>query len=198
MDKHIDSVEYYNKNAEEFYNGSINADMSSSRERFLKYIPDGGRILDAGCGSGRDSKAFIQLGYSVVAFDASREMCKMASELIDQEVWQMRFDEMSFDDEFGGIWACASLLHVHQNEMQSVLAKIKKALIQNGVLYASFKYGNGEIERNDRVFTNYTEDSVKTLLEGAGFEIKECELSHDSRPGRENEMWVNVIGERIS
>ena len=194
MDKHIDSVEYYNKNAEEFYNGSINADMSSSRERFLKYIPDGGRILDAGCGSGRDSKAFIQLGYSVVAFDASREMCKMASELIGQEVWQMRFDEMSFDDEFDGIWACASLLHVSQNEMQSVLAKIKKALVQNGVLYASFKYGDGEIERNDRVFTNYTEDSVKSLLEDAGFEIKECELSHDSRPCRENEMWVNVIG----
>ena len=198
MDKHIDSVEYYNKNAEEFYNGSINADMSSSRKRFLKYIPDGGRILDAGCGSGRDSKAFIQLGYSVVAFDASREMCKMASELIGQEVWQMRFDEMSFDDEFDGIWACASLLHVSQNEMQSVVAKIKKALVQNGVLYASFKYGEGEIERNDRVFTNYTEDSVKSLLEDAGFEIKECELSHDSRPGRENEMWVNVIGERIS
>ncbi len=194
MDKHVDSVEYYNKNAEEFYNGSINADMSSSRERFLKYIPDGGRILDAGCGSGRDSKAFIKLGYSVVAFDASREMCKMASDLIGQEVWQMRFDEMSFDDEFDGIWACASLLHVSQNEMQSVLAKIKKALVQNGVLYASFKYGEGEIERSDRVFTNYTEDSVKALLEDAGFEIKECELSHDSRPGREKEMWVNAIG----
>ena len=99
------NIEYYNKNAEAFFEGTVNADMSLWRDKFEKYVTSGGRILDAGCGSGRDSKAFIQHGYSVVAFDASKEMCRMASELIGQEVWQMKFDEISFDEEFDGIWS---------------------------------------------------------------------------------------------
>ena len=60
MDKNI---EYYNKNAESFFAGTVNADMSLWRDKFTVYIPDGGRILDAGCGSGRDSRAFMQHGY---------------------------------------------------------------------------------------------------------------------------------------
>ena len=120
------NIDYYNIYADDFYAGSVDADMSEWRNRFIKYLPDGGRVLDAGCGSGRDSKAFIVQGYSVVAIDASREMCLRASELLGQEVWQMRFDEMSFDDEFDGVWACASLLHVPVSEMADVLKKIKR------------------------------------------------------------------------
>ena len=97
MDKNI---EYYNENAETFFAGTVNADMSAWRDKFETYVIDGGRILDAGCGSGRDSRAFKQHGYSVVAIDASKEMCRRASELLSQEVWQMKFDEISFDDEF--------------------------------------------------------------------------------------------------
>ena len=97
MDK---NVEYYNDNAQSFYETTVNVDMSYWRYKFESYVADGGRILDAGCGSGRDSKAFKKHGYSVVAIDASREMCRLASELLDQEVWQMRFDEIAFDAEF--------------------------------------------------------------------------------------------------
>lgn len=188
------NIEYYNQNADEFYNGSVNADMSYWRDRFLKYIPDGGRILDAGCGSGRDSKAFIKQGYSVVAFDASREMCKRASELIGQEVWQMRFDEMSFEDEFDGVWACASLLHVSENEIEDVLEKIKASLQKDGILYASFKYGEGTTERKSRFFFNHTEYSLTDILQKYGFEVLECDISRDCRPGREEEKWINIIG----
>ena len=137
------NIEYYNKNAEAFFEGTVNADMSLWRDKFEKYVSSGGRILDAGCGSGRDSKAFIQHGYSVVAFDASKEMCRMASELIGQEVWQMKFDEISFNEEFDGIWACASLLHVHGEELPKTLESLRKALIKSGIIYVSFKYGDG-------------------------------------------------------
>ena len=80
------NIEYYNNNSKEFIENTINSDMSLWRDKFEKYIPDGGHILDAGCGSGRDSKAFFKHGYSVVAFDASREMCKFASEYLGFEV----------------------------------------------------------------------------------------------------------------
>ncbi len=187
------NIEYYNMHADDFFKGSVDADMSEWRNRFIKYLPDGGRVLDAGCGSGRDSKAFIMQGYSVVAIDASREMCLRASELLGQEVWQMRFDEMSFDDEFDGVWACASLLHVPISEMADVLKKIKHGLRPEGIFYASFKYGEGETVKDVRSFTNYTLESVCELLKGAGFRVLECDISYDVRPGREEEKWVNVI-----
>ena len=187
------NIEYYNMHADDFFEGSVDADMSEWRNRFIKYLPDGGRVLDAGCGSGRDSKAFIMQGFSVVAIDASREMCKRASELLGQEVWQMRFDEMSFDDEFDGVWSCASLLHVQVSEMADVLKKIKHGLRPEGIFYASFKYGEGETVKDVRSFTNYTLESVCELLKGAGFRVLECDISYDVRPGREEEKWVNVI-----
>lgn len=193
----MNNIEYYNVNADEFYDKTVNADMSYWHKRFLKYIPDGGRILDAGCGSGRDSKAFIGQGYSVVAIDASREMCKRAANLLGQEVWQMRFDEMSFKDEFDGVWACASLLHVSENEIDDAIQRIKMSLSDNGILYASFKYGDGTTEKHERSFLNYTEETIQEMMERAGFEILECESTTDVRLGREDERWVSIIGRII-
>lgn len=191
------NIEYYNKHAEEFFNGTVNADMSLWRDKFENYVSQGGRILDAGCGSGRDSKAFKQHGFSVVAFDASREMCRMASEFIGQEVWQMRFDEISFDDEFNGIWACASLLHVPEEELANVFSRLNKALVNDGVMYASFKYGEGRMTKGERSFINFTEKSVKDLFADAGFNVLEVGITTDVRLGRDDEKWVNVIGRKI-
>ena len=190
------NIEYYNLNAQSFYENTVEADMSLWRNKFIALLPQGGRMLDAGCGSGRDSKAFIQSGFSVVAFDASKELCKLASELIDQEVWQMKFQEISFDEEFDGVWACASLLHVPSDEIDDVMDRIYKSLQQGGLFYASFKYGEGVRERAERLFTDYTKDSAKALFEKAGFKVIECEESLDVRPGREDEKWINVIARK--
>ncbi len=187
------NIEYYNENAQRFYETTVNVDMSFWRDKFESYVADGGRILDAGCGSGRDSKAFKKHGYSVVAIDASKEMCRLASELLDQEVWQMRFDEIAFDEEFDGIWACASLLHVPMDELPGILNKLRKALKKSGILYASFKYGEGERNRGGRTFSDFTEESVRKLLEEAGFILKDCGVTSDVRPGREDEKWINAI-----
>ena len=193
MDKNI---EYYNENAESFFNNTVNADMSFWRDKFEAYVVNGGRILDAGCGSGRDSKAFKQHGFSVVAFDAAREMCRMASELLGEEVWQMRFDEIAFDEEFDGVWACASLLHVAEDELSSVMKQLHKALKTHGKFYVSFKYGSGTRQRGERSFSDFNEETLQVLLESAGFEIKEIGITTDIRPGRDDEKWVNAISEK--
>lgn len=190
------NIEYYNQNADSFYENSVEADMSEWQNRFLCHIPAGGRILDAGCGSGRDSKAFIKKGFSVVAFDASREMCKRASELLGQEVWQMRFEEMSFEDEFDGVWACASLLHVNEQDLPEILKKIHKSLKVNGLFYASFKYGEGKRERGERSFIDFTEESIKPILVMSRFDVIETGITSDIRPGRKNEKWTNVIARK--
>ena len=199
MEDHLNTtinanIEYYNKNADIFFAGSVNADMSDDRKKFLVYVPAGGRILDAGCGSGRDSKAFLDAGYNVVAFDASEEMRKRASKFIGKEVLDLRFEDISFDKEFDGIWASASLLHVSMNELPEVISKMNRALKENGAIYASFKYGEGTTPRGERLFSDFSEKSIVPLFENAGFEIISVEVGPDSRPGREAEKWVSVIG----
>ena len=79
--------------------------MLSLQQEFLSYIPKGGTILDLGCGSGRDSKAFIEQGYAVEAVDGSQEMCKVASEYIGQKVICARFQDYKPNKLFDGVWA---------------------------------------------------------------------------------------------
>ena len=189
-----ENIDYYDKNAAEFIEGTLHADMSEWRRRFLKYVKKGGCILDAGCGSGRDSKAFMQDGFKVAAFDASTEMCKAAAAYTGLEVKQMMFQELDYCDEFDGIWACASLLHVSYDELPDVIRRLKRALKKDGVIYVSFKYGTEETTKGGRTFSNFTEKTVKTLMDNAGFAIKECVVSEDVRPDRAGEKWVNVIG----
>jgi SAM-dependent methyltransferase len=170
--------------------------MSDVQSRFLTFVPAGGRILDAGCGSGRDSKAFLDAGYDVVSFDASEEMCRRASEYIGKPALNMRFEDVAYEAEFDGIWACASLLHVPVEELPDVLKKMGRALKPGGVMYASFKYGEGTVFRGERQFSDFTEVSIVPLFEQAGFEIVSNIVGSDSRPGREDEKWVNVIGKK--
>ncbi len=192
------NVEYYNENADSFFAGSVEADMSEDRDKFLSFLPKTGKILDAGCGSGRDSKAFLAAGYDVVSFDASPEMCKRASEYIGREVTNMRFEDMSFEDEFVGIWASASLLHVPVGELPKIMQKMNAALKSGGTMYASFKYGDGTKMRGERKFSDFNEKTIVPLFENAGFKILINEVGHDNRLGRESEMWVEVIATKIS
>lgn len=192
----MNNVDYYNKNADAFFEGSVNADMSQPRGEFTALLPKGARVLDAGCGSGRDSRAFLDEGFSVVSFDASEEMCKRAAKYTGQEVANMRFEDVSFDREFDGIWASASLLHVPMAELPGIMKKMCAALKDGGVMYASFKYGDGTVMRGERQFSDFNEKTVVSLFEGAGFDILYNEVGPDNRPGRENEMWVEVIGRK--
>lgn len=138
------TLSYYDENATAFCEGTRNADMSEMRGRFQQYLKPGDLILDAGCGSGRDSKFFMESGYRVVALDGSKEMCRQASAYLGQEIQCRRFEEIDEKEVYDGIWACASLLHVPYELLPKVIARLITALVDGGVLYASFKYGEEE------------------------------------------------------
>lgn len=192
------TVEYYNAKAREFYESTVNVDMSEHYRVFLDLLPPGGRILDAGCGSGRDSLYFINLGFQVTAIDASPVLAELSSKLIGQPVAVLRFQDLNFDAEFDGIWACASLLHVPRREMDDVLSRLTRALKPNGLLYASFKYGDGEGERNGRFFNDYNEQSFQNLLrEHPNLQTVSSWVSNDARPERAGEKWLNVLVRRV-
>ena len=186
-------MNYYDENAQEFFDGTVDADMSSHHDKFLKLLPENGCILDAGCGSGRDAKLFKDSGYIVTAIDGSVEMCRLASEFSGIEVKHMQFQEIDFADEFDGIWASASLLHVPSDELDSVLMKLRNSLKENGILYASFKYGDFEGERNGRYFNDLTESTAIKIFEKNEFKVIETWITHDARPSREDERWTNIL-----
>ncbi|MCH5250680.1 MAG: class I SAM-dependent methyltransferase [Lachnospiraceae bacterium] len=168
--------------------------MSYCRSKFLNYLSEGASILDAGCGSGRDSVAFKQLGYHVTAMDASPEICKEAEKVLGQKVLCKIFEELDDENVYDGIWACASLLHVPKESMGEVLYRLKLALKDGGILYASFKYGDGEKIVNERLFNYFNEQSLRMLMRENGFEVLELFVTQDVREGRSEEKWLNVVG----
>lgn len=203
------TLSYYDENAAAFCEGTRNADMSEMRGRFLRYLKPGALILDAGCGSGRDSKAFMESGYRVVAIDGSEKICRLASKYLGQEVQCRRFEKIEEKEVYDGIWACASLLHVPHELLPKVIARLITALVDGGVLYASFKYGEEEREAGGRYFTDLREDGWKKVLEEAEEEMKgnksgskkletiECFVTGDVREGRGGEKWLNVVGRKV-
>lgn len=200
------TISYYDKHAEEFCRETKDADMSFCGDKFLNLlerknsthnIENDGRlnihILDAGCGSGRDAMAFLDAGYQVTAMDASTKICKEAEKLLNRRVLCLRFEGLTFEQEFDGIWACASLLHVSNKEIDDVLKRLFYALKENGILYASFKYGDGERAVKERFFNDYNETTLKALMIKNGFCIEDMFMMQDVREDRKMERWINVL-----
>jgi len=188
------SSEYYEKHGRKFAEATVNLPVDSLYQPFLKYVPKAGHILDAGCGSGRDIKAFRHRGFLITAIDESPDMVTLASEFSGQEVLQMSFQELEFHDSFDGIWACASLLHVPETQMDDVLVRLSNALKNQGVLYASFKHGTSETIRNGRFFNDYSAEKLTARLsQHPLLHLLDSWLSSDVRPERADESWLNAL-----
>lgn len=188
------TLNYYNDNAEAFCSGTQNAAFSEHQDIFLKCLPPKASILDFGCGSGRDSKAFLLKGYDVEAIDGSEELCRLASECIGKEVKCRKFQELEAENLYDGIWACASMLHLNMTDLEAVMKRIDGALKPSGILYTSFKYGECEGFRNGRYFNDMTEEKMELLLKRLKtFKIEKMWRTSDVRPGRSEEKWLNLL-----
>jgi SAM-dependent methyltransferase len=192
-----ETLAYYNQNADAFIEGTQNADMSEQYRFFLKYLTPGCKLLDLGCGSGRDSAYFSSLGFEVTAVDGSEELCKRVIANYGIDAICISFEDISFTAEFDAVWACASLLHVKKADIPNVLDKVSAALIPGGILYASFKYGSEERVVNGRFFNDYTENDLDTLLTSDNqLSLLEYWITEDVRPDRCGERWLNFIAKK--
>lgn len=184
---------YYQENSQDFFSSTVSADVSELYDHFLKYVPEKGTILDFGCGSGRDTKAFLDRGFKAEAIDGSEELCKLASEFTGTTVRCMDFMDFDLKDRYDAIWACASLLHANSTDLPIILTKLKEALHTGGVMYLSFKYGEFEGERNGRFFLDMTEATFRKILDQVpGLSIVEEWTSEDARPDRDD-RWYDVV-----
>ena len=192
-----ETLNYYNSNADQFFASTIEADISELRSRFTKYLKQGDFILDLGCGSGRDTKAFIDQGFSVDAIDGSEELCKKASEYTGINVKNQFFQDINEEEKYDGVWACASLLHVAYDELTDVFTRIRKALKTNGIFYMSFKLGDSDVIRDGRCFTDMNDSRFDALnVQTLGFEEIDRWQTIDVRPDRDVE-WFNVILKKV-
>jgi SAM-dependent methyltransferase len=188
------NIDFYQQNAETFFSDTVNVDMTPLYRRFFRGLPQQADILDAGCGSGRDARAFAKLGHRVTAFDASPALVALAEAYFGQPVQCLRFQDIAWREQFDGIWACASLLHVPADELLEAIQRLCRALKPDGILYASFKYGSGEREHHGRRFTDLDEPALEALLRYVrDLEPVETWITGDLRPGREAERWLNTL-----
>ncbi len=196
MDK---TLEYYAQNTDLFFDETVDADVSPLWERFEKVVP-GGHVLDLGCGSGRDTKHFLEKGYVVTAIDGSAELCKKATEYTGIEVVEKDFFDIDEEGVYDGIWACASMLHVDRERLPLLIHKLGKALKPGGILYMSFKYGDFDDFRDGRHFTDLDEGAFRDIFaeacgmdqQGMVLDIFDEWKSEDVRRGK-NVKWLNEM-----
>ena len=192
--QHFNTLDYYNEKTEEFIDATVNVDFSETQDKFLNLLPQEAHILDFGCGSGRDTKYFLDKGFFVTATDGSVELCKFASELSGIEVKQMFFEELSEIETYDGIWACSSILHLPYAELKDVMQKMIRAVKSGGIIYTSFKYGTFEGERNGRYFTDMDEAKFNEFLQNfSDVKLEGLWVKSDVRPDRSAEKWLNLI-----
>ena len=190
------SQQFYRRHAEEFFRATVGVDMTPIHQRFLAGLQPQANILDAGCGSGRDAKAFADAGFAVTAFDASEELAALATAHCGFEVAARRFEDVTEEAQYDAIWCCASLLHVPTNQLPETLGKLWRALRPGGRLYVSFKHGTGERMRGERLFTDADEVTVRQWFSNLD-EMQDLAvwLTTDQRPDRA-EQWTNALAFR--
>lgn len=195
------TIDYYDKVADKYISSTIDVDFTERQNEFMNLLSEGSTILDLGCGSGRDSKAFLNHGFQVIALDGSVEMVKSASNYTGLEVIHSTFEEYDFSHKVDGVWACSSLLHVSSINLANILGHIYTTLNSQGFIYLSFKYGNFEGFRRGRMFNDMNESKFEELLKFDDlyrkYDIVSEKITADVRVGRSNEKWLNIIMRKV-
>lgn len=191
------SINYYNNNAKDFINNTFHVSMEALIREFLFFVPDGGKILDLGCGSGRDSLYFMNNGYDIFAIDGSEEMVAHTKKYIGDRVQLATFESYNTEQTFDGIWALASLLHVDRENIEGIIRKYSSLLNDKGVFFMSFKNREEDYRKDGRFFTCFTEDGLVGLI-GDIQDIELVKVMHtvDVREDRPDEKWISVIVRR--
>ncbi len=190
------TLEYYNQRAEGFREGTRDHDVSQNIAALLQHIEATPpfKVLDFGCGPGRDLQTFKQLGHVAVGLDGSAQFAQMARTDSGCEVWQQDFLALNLPAQhFDGVYANASLFHVPGGELPRVLCQLYATLKPGGVLFASNPHGHNEEGWNRGRFGAYHDaDTWRRYVTAAGF----AELLQYYRPAgvpREQQPWLATV-----
>lgn len=192
-----DTLDWYRAHAAQFAADADAVDLSALRAEFLARLPGGARVLDVGCGSGRDAVAFQRAGCAVTAMEPTEALARYAEAALGRAVRREMVQELDESEAYEGVWCCASLLHVPTEALAEVMARLGRALVVGGVLYVSFKRGEGERVVEGRFFHDETAASLTARLEAAGLAVLRVWETPDARPAQAGMWWVNGLARRV-
>lgn len=201
------TIKWYDENAEKYSNGAQMYDCTEEIEEFAELLPINAKILDAGCGSGRDTKVFADYGYECVGIDLSEGLIQQAKKrnvennLVHGNMLSLPFKDKSFD----GIWSHASLLHLPDIvSVKNVLKEYNRISKKDAILYISVKAQMGEkktdvvsdsLSGHNRFFQYFTQQEMIELLKKSGYDLLDIEeyLESDKCPGGRNVGWIKIL-----
>ncbi len=191
------NLTYYDANAAKYAESTFQIDLSHLYAPFLSLLPPGARILDVGCGGGRDLRAFRDKGFKPIGIEPSVALAEIARKQSGVGVDVTKVEAIEFEQEFEAVWACASLLHLPRTELPEALRRIKRSLATNGVLFLSVQSGTGEEFLEDgRFYTRYTELAIRASVVTVGFDILKTWKTADSDPSRARISWINLLARK--
>jgi SAM-dependent methyltransferase len=194
------TLAYYNQHADDFFAGTRDHDVSQNMAALLQFIEGVSpfRLLDFGCGPGRDLKVFREQGHIVVGLEGSARFADMARAYSGCEVWQQDFLALELPaNHFDGVFANASLFHVPGQTLPRVLSELHATLKPNGVLFSSNPRGNNDEGWNgDRYGAYHDIANWRRYMTAAGF----VELMHFYRPPGlpiEQQPWLASVWRKV-
>lgn len=194
----MSTLTYYNNNAYEYFNTTKMISLDNLYSIFLNYITTKGKILDFGCGSGRDSKYFKDKGYDVYLLDGSINLANIVETELGLKVKVQDFNDFDEKDKYDGVWACASLLHVKKENISNIILKIKNSIHDDGVIYISMKDGVGEETDNFGRYYNYVnEKEFEELLKPLHLKVDKYIKTNQRKDDSKNIIWHNFFIKKI-
>lgn len=178
--------------------GAMPAELAELGDRVRGRFPASPRVLDVGCGPGRDMAWFEARGASVMGVDVSSRMLELARERCAGELARMDMRALALpDSSWDVVWSVASLLHLPKADAAVALAEFRRVVAPGGAVVVVLKRGCGERweqagEAPRRLFARYEPDELRTLLEGARLEVEELETKTSER----GEDWLHAVARR--
>lgn len=182
-------MNYYEANFQAYIENTLNLDMSDLYSEFK--LPPRSRVLDIGCGAGRDLKFFKDRGHDCLGLEPSEKLAAFARQHSGCEVIESGIMEFNTDKKFEGVWACASLLHLSDSELETAFSHINRMMHQGSLFYCSFKRGCFKGQRAGRFYNDQTLESLTPLITPE-FVVSKSWITQDPRANHEEE-WLNLI-----
>jgi len=188
------TVSYYDNNASQYFDRTSKVTFDALYEEFLKYIPARGRIMDLGCGSGRDVKWFREHGYEAFGLDASERLVQIARTRFSIPVEVGSIEEWISDEPYDGIWCCASLMHLDDMAIECFLSNLEYNLRPVGAMFISVKEGiETGVDEAGRYFRDFDEESLKTFISPYNnLNIEKVWYTED-KLNRNSFRWLNAL-----
>lgn len=190
MSTDAETLAVYDQRAAQYAETFGSATPGGLLRRFMAMLPEGGAVLDLGCGPGQSAAFLAEAGFHVTAMDPSRGMVEAARK-IGIEVQQAGFEDLDAHAAYDGIWCNFALLHAARDDVPAHLTRMQAALRPGGFLHLAVKSGTGTSrDAIGRRYTYFEMDELQSLLGDAGFEILATETGEEVGMAGTCDPWI--------